>query len=152
MRDEETKYRKKVTQSLITMGQVSIVESHATALGIPDVNFCSKDGVESWLELKWVYPDRMPVIKTTQVAWHRNRSNIFMNSFMLIGTWFDSHILVPGYAVESLKMLSNDLENWEAVSIGIWKNSAKPPMKEIMIRAEAERIEYEIGKAEHERD
>jgi len=142
MRDGETKYRRAIVNQLITMGQVSVVESHDTSIGIPDLNFYSKESYEVWLEIKWVYPDRMPNIRPSQVAWHRNRSNISPNSFMLIGTWFNSHILIPGHAVESVKILGNDLEEWKAVSYGIWENCEKPPMRDILERIKAELVVY----------
>jgi hypothetical protein len=140
MRNGETSYRRAIVPQLVTMGQVSVVESHDTSVGIPDLNFCAKVGYEAWLELKWVYEDRMPNIRPAQVAWHRRRSEISPNSFVLVGTWEGEHILIPSHSAETMKTMPNDLETWRAVSYGWWQNCPKPPMGLIMKRIEAELI------------
>lgn len=47
------------------------VESHSTAVGVPDVNYCI-DGTEGWLELKAENTKGL-VLRKSQYAWIRDR-------------------------------------------------------------------------------
>src|SRR4030067_1055575 len=51
---------------------VSMVESHAVSIGIPDLNYCI-NGREGWIELKTIHGDEMPKIRTAQRRWARVR-------------------------------------------------------------------------------
>lgn len=76
---------------------LSIVESHATSPGIPDVNYCVK-GVEGWIELK-----QFPKIdiKTSQVRWFRERVKAGGFPLFVVGGE-RSFYVVPGDRVTML--------------------------------------------------
>ena len=134
----EGQYSKTVCGELVKYGQVSKIESHATSIGIPDLNFHSKSGWESWIELKW-YGMEFPMVRASQVAWHRERWKVGINSWFLVGTSAATHILIPGSCAESLK-LNPDWEEWKAYSYGIWEDQVIPPMSRILDRME---MDYE---------
>jgi len=134
----ENLYRTSIIQELNKLGHVSRIESHATSIGVPDLNFFSKSGHETWFELKWLGLDNKPEIRSSQVMWHRNRWRVGSNSYFLIGTHDCEHILIPGMAAESLKTLEHDKEHWYAMAYGVWRESPNPPMEDILKRIEAE--------------
>lgn len=62
---------RKYVASLIE-GHCCQVESHATANGIPDTNFCV-NGVEGWVELKFVRNNDKIKVRPSQWVWAKRR-------------------------------------------------------------------------------
>jgi hypothetical protein len=70
---------------------LSWIESHATALGAPDANYCAY-GVEGWLELK-VGPNFE--VLPSQVAWFRDRLAAGGHPLFFV-YWGDYFMVIPG--------------------------------------------------------
>lgn len=68
MNHSETDLRKQVLEHMGFLGHWSIIESHATSTGVPDLAYCV-DGVDGWLELKHTRNKKMPRIRPAQRKW-----------------------------------------------------------------------------------
>ena len=62
---------KDVFQQIVTSGvpfHVSWIESHATCIGAPDIQYCV-DGVDNWIELKYGDDKNPGEVRAAQVLW-----------------------------------------------------------------------------------
>lgn len=133
---KETLLRNKVKKLFKDIGasaHVSWIESHATALGAPDLNYCV-DGVEGWLELK-ASPD--VDIRASQVAWMKERINSGGYPLFFI-SWDNMFLVIPGDRGGDLRR-NCCLENALRLSSSVWADEIpateflsvlKRPMKE----------------------
>lgn len=114
---KETLFRTKVKKLFKSMGDaahISWIESHATALGAPDLNYCI-DGVEGWLELK-ASPDIE--IRASQVTWMKER--IKSGGYPLFFLrWDNMFLIVPGDRGSDLRR-NCCLENALRLASRVW--------------------------------
>lgn len=74
---------KYVRKHIGSVGHFSRVESHATAAGFPDVDYCI-EGQEGHLELKYSPSPTIPYkCRDTQLAWFRDRVTVGGNCYVL---------------------------------------------------------------------
>lgn len=98
---KETSFRTKVKKAFKEMGagvHVSWIESHATALGVPDLNYCL-DGTEGWLELK-ASPDIE--IRASQVIWMKEHIKSGGHPLFFF-RWDNMFLIVPGDRGDDLR-------------------------------------------------
>lgn len=80
---QEATLWKYISKNLAGKGvDLTRVESHATAVGVPDVNCCI-DGVDSWAELKFNTTKGL-VLRDSQFAWMRRRLACGANNIYII--------------------------------------------------------------------
>ena len=103
-RTKEKGLRQKVkdcVNSLISAGHpvhLTWIESHATALGAPDLSYCCY-GVEGWIELK-AGPDIE--VRAAQVRWIKDHIESGGWPLLLV-QWQECFLLVPGSRASSLR-------------------------------------------------
>lgn len=103
---------------------LSWIESHATSVGAPDIQYCC-DGVEGWIELK--AGDDLEV-RASQVSWMREHVRAGGNPLILIQI-SDMFLVVHGSRAKSLRMDSSP-ENLRKQASLVWQN--KIDRKELM--------------------
>jgi len=64
-------------------GHVSKVEAHASAAGIPDLDFCIQE-IEGHIELKYGNKLKKPELRPSQVRWFRDRIKAGGKPFFLL--------------------------------------------------------------------
>lgn len=81
----ETTFRRYVAGKLKKYGQVSQIESGATAAGIPDtLMFDRWTNRDIWIELKHGSPKKKFELRKTQVAWIRRRIRNGGHAFLML--------------------------------------------------------------------
>lgn len=84
MRKPEQKLWDELRPEFNKAGHCCRVESHATAIGFPDVDYCLR-GVEGSLELKvWTPRTKKPLLRTSQGFWHAKREQAGGNCWTLL--------------------------------------------------------------------
>ena len=110
------------------------MESHATSLGVPDLNYCV-DGVEGWLELK-AGPDID--IRASQVIWMKE--HIASGGWPLFFiSWNNMFLIVPGDRGGDLRR-NPCLENAMRLSSSFWTEEI--PMNDFLLRIKRPAKEY----------
>ena len=114
----ESKFWKEIDKGMGRSWQATRIESHATATGFPDVDYCMKNGAEGKLELKFGYANSMPHIEDSQIRWHIKRFKMGGISFIfskikIEGEW--NYMLHYGHQIKNL------YENSDA---NYWKHSS----------------------------
>lgn len=138
---KESKLRatvKAALKQLVLQGHkihVTWVESHATVLGAPDLEYCCY-GVEGWIELK-AFPD--PEVRASQVTWMKDRIAAGGHPLFLFQNQ-DAYTMVPGSAASHIRQDPS----WENVlrhSTSLWPGSL--PSAELMRAMRNPRREYD---------
>lgn len=93
---------------------ISWIESHATALGAPDLNYCM-EGVEGWLELK---ASPGIEIRASQILWMKERINSGGYPLFFL-RWDNMFLIVPGDRGGDLRR-NCCLENALRLSSSVW--------------------------------
>jgi hypothetical protein len=104
------------------------IESHATALGAPDIQYCC-DSVEGWMELK-AGPDID--VKASQVTWMRKHIAAGGYPLFLI-QWSNMFLIVAGSRAKSLR---NDpsLENIIKQASSYWSGELTEERMRIIMK------------------
>ena len=128
---------KKLFKSMSNAGSsvhLTWVESHATSLGVPDLNYCV-DGVEGWLELKaGPHID----IRASQVIWMKE--HIASGGWPLFFiSWGNMFLIVPGDRGVDLRQ-NPCLENVIRLSSSFW--TGEIPMNDFLLRIKRPAKEY----------
>jgi hypothetical protein len=106
-------------------GHCSQVESHATANGIPDTNYCI-DGVEGWIELKFVRGNDKIKVRPSQASWFKKRLKAGAKNLFFMFRWeyqnLRNHYIIR---VRDLAMLERLLSDptpgaWGIEADGSW--------------------------------
>jgi len=80
----EAKFSKVVCGIIVARGgQVSKVEAHASANGIPDLDYCL-GGIEGHIELKVAREGKASTVRPSQRIWMRDRTNAGGTPFYLV--------------------------------------------------------------------
>lgn len=111
------------------------VESHATSLGIPDLNYCYY-GVDGWLELK-AGPNID--IRPAQVLWMKEHIVAGGHPLFLI-QWSDLFMVIPGSRASHIRQ-DTSYENVLTNASTVWTD--KLPEKEFGRVLRNPRREYE---------
>lgn len=114
---------------------MSWIESHATAIGFPDIDYCCY-GVEGSLELK-AGPDFE--VLASQVTWMRERIGAGGWPLFLI-QWGDVYMIVPGVRATDIRRNPSE-ENTMRCASTIWKG--KIPDGEFLKVLRNPKFEYE---------
>lgn len=117
MSESETK--EQICNELRKYGHISQIESHATATGFPDINFCINN-VEGNIELKHGNLGHDIKIRPSQRRWFKQRVDAGGNCWLL-GRFqygaFDLYVLVHG---RHIKLLTNKYASWVKVQTKSW--------------------------------
>lgn len=108
------------------------VESHSTAVGVPDVNYCI-EGIEGWIELKAETTKGM-VLRQSQKVWMRDRLRAGATKIYLLWAadveYTDKRGLTRVYGLihcnpSNIRTLFNSTKPvvWFAESFMTWENS-----------------------------
>lgn len=134
----ETTLRKYL--SPLINGHVCQIESHATAVGIPDTNYCIK-GVEGWIELKFARDNNKVKVRPLQWNWFRKRLKAGHTRLFLMLRWeysnLTNHYLIRVRDLAMLERLRADLtpQAWAIEATGDWAKSIDPAeLNEILTR------------------
>ena len=122
MSQGETKMWKYLGPKLKPYGHFERIESHETAVGTPDVNYCI-EGYCNHLELKYTESEKKCILRPSQSGWFRNRVRHKGQPWLLLqakirGTrgW----TLIPGTNVPGL-VHTKDVKDWLRVGIMVWE-------------------------------
>lgn len=93
------------------------IESHATSIGQPDVNYCI-DGIEGNVELKYTNSAKKGIIlRPSQHQWFRRRVHAGGHPWVLV--WVDIpvddpyYLMVAGHAVVDQRLVQNkSIDSW----------------------------------------
>lgn len=106
-------------------GHCSQVESHATAIGIPDTNYCI-NGVEGWIELKYTTGNRAIKVRPAQWNWFRSRLKAGAKNLYFMFRWeykgLTNHYLIRVRDLAMLERLRSDTTPgaWGIEATGSW--------------------------------
>ena len=111
-------------------GHWSRIESHATSLGVPDVNICL-DGRDVWTELK---QGEDAHIRPSQYRWIKDRLNEGAANIWVMHHQEDmGFMLIKGRYIDQLKKYDNDKEMWRQMAKIVWPREINPiEMREIL--------------------
>jgi hypothetical protein len=103
-------------------GHFERIESHETAVGTPDVNYCI-EGYCNNLELKYTEKEKGCVLRASQSGWFRKRCRAKGQPWLLLC----AHIrqtrgwcLIPGTDVPGL-VHTRDVKDWLRAGIMVWE-------------------------------
>lgn len=122
----ESNLWERIRPKLLKYGDLVRIESHMTAAGIPDVNYCFL-GCEGWIELKFAKrPARASTVvfksqrglDPDQVSWLLNRRRCGGRAFALIqlGKWL---LLIDGKHAAKINVSTTD----QLIAMSTWKRS-----------------------------
>lgn len=122
----ETTLRRYVARQLKAHGQVSQLESGATAAGIPDTLFFDADSRKDvWIELKHGAPKNRWELRKTQIAWMRRRIHKGGFVFLLLkySGGEDRYCLILVNDVTKLEFLSHNQNclSWFSLAEKEWQ-------------------------------
>jgi len=103
-------------------GHFERIESHETAIGTPDVNYCI-EGYCNHLELKYTEKDSGCILRPSQSAWFRNRVRHKGQPWLLLQANIRqtrSYVLIPGTNVPGLVHTKNVIE-WLNAGAMVWE-------------------------------
>lgn len=112
----------------IIQGDVSQIESHATANGIPDTNYCV-DGVEGWIELKFTKNNERIKVRPSQWVWFRRRIRAGAKRVFFMFKWeykgLTNYYLIRVRDLAMLDVLHSDTTPamWAIQAAGSWAKS-----------------------------
>lgn len=122
----ETALRKYASSKM--MGHVVQIESHATAVGVPDTNYCIS-GVEGWVEMKYTRDTDKIKVRPAQWLWFRKRLQAGNNRIFFLLRWeygaLINHYLIRVRDLAVLERLQADLtpQAWAIHASGSWAKS-----------------------------
>ena len=118
----ETKMWKYLGPKLKPYGHFERIESHETAIGTPDVNYCI-EGYCNSLELKYTENEKKCILRPSQSGWFRKRCRAKGQPWLLLCAnirqtrgW----CLIPGTNVPGL-VHTKDVKHWLRVGIMVWE-------------------------------
>lgn len=122
--DNETQFKLNLAKGLRNFGHVSHVESHSTATGFPDIEFCYHGTVVN-IETKHSNEKHEIKIRPSQIRWAKQRLDAGGRVWFLAR--FDlktmvAYILVHG---QYAKELDKEYTTWVKYSSKTWINSIK---------------------------
>ena len=119
----EAKMWKYLGPKLRPYGHFERIESHATAIGTPDVSYCI-GGYCSHLELKYTEKENKCVLRPSQSAWFRDRVKHKGQPWLLLHANIRKkrgYVLIPGTNVPGLVHTKN-VKNWLEAGVMIWED------------------------------
>jgi hypothetical protein len=104
-------------------GHFERIESHETAVGTPDVNYCIR-GYNNHIELKYTEKDNGCILRPSQCGWFKKRIKAKGQPWLLLqanirGT--RGYALIPGTNVPPL-VRTKDVQDWLEAGIMVWKD------------------------------
>lgn len=108
----------------LIVGHVVQIESHATAVGVPDTNICSF-GREHWLELKFTSGSKPFKVRPAQKTWFKRRERAGARNLWILwrhdidGIARHGIVHMAGDKIEDV--FSNSCPSfWSAASVSTW--------------------------------
>lgn len=120
----ETKMWRYLGPKLRPYGHFERIESHETAIGTPDVNYCI-NGYCNHLELKYTENEKKCVLRPSQSGWFRNRVKHKGQPWLLLCANIRQtrgYALIPGTNVPGL-VHTKDVKDWLHVGIMVWEQT-----------------------------
>lgn len=103
-------------------GHFERIESHETAVGTPDVNYCIK-GYCNHLELKFTTKEKGCILRPSQSSWFRRRCRAKGQPWLLLYADIrqtKGYCLIPGTNVPGL-VHTKDVKEWLRKGIMVWE-------------------------------
>ena len=101
------------------LGHCQRIESHATSIGVPDIELCTYTQNQWWIELKVWYADKGVTIRPAQKRWHIQRAIVGGKSLVLIH--FPS---ARRYALlwgdDAVHVKPKELTTWLSLALYVW--------------------------------
>lgn len=102
--------------------QATRIESHSSAPGFPDVDYCMNNGEQGHLEIKFGYNTDMPHILDSQIKWHMKRYDMnglsfFLSKIKYRNIWY--YLIHRGRQCIYLKE-NKTINDWIEVSVKYW--------------------------------
>jgi hypothetical protein len=104
-------------------GHFERIESHATALGTPDVNYCIR-GYNNHIELKYTEKENGCILRPSQCGWFKKRVKAKGQPWLLLHANIRQtrgYALIPGCNVPPLVHTKNVLD-WMQAGVMVWKD------------------------------
>lgn len=104
-------------------GHFERIESHETAVGIPDVSYCIK-GYNNFIELKYTEKENGCILRASQCAWFKKRVKAKGQPWLLLQMKIrDTRgwALIPGCDVPPLVYTKNVID-WMHAGVIVWKD------------------------------
>lgn len=105
-------------------GHFERIESHETAIGTPDVNYCI-NGYCNHLELKYTEKENGCKLRASQSAWFRSRVKAKGQPWLLLQAKIRDtrgYCLIPGTNVPGL-VHTRDVKDWLYRGIMVWEET-----------------------------
>lgn len=122
MSQGETKMWNYLGPKLRPYGHFERIESHETAIGTPDVNYCI-EGYCNHLELKYTKKEKGCVLRASQSGWFRRRCRAKGQPWLLLCADIRQtrgYTLIPGTNVPGL-VHTKDAKDWLRAGIMVWE-------------------------------
>lgn len=124
MNKGETKMWNYLGPKLRPYGHFERIESHETAVGTPDVNYCIQ-GYTNHLELKFTDSEKRGLrLRPSQSAWFRKRCKALGQPWLLAQALVRGkrgYVLVPGTNVPSLARTTR-ITDWLMAGVMVWED------------------------------
>jgi len=105
-------------------GHFDRIESHATAVGVPDIDYCIS-GYCNNLELKWTDSEKRGFrLRPAQAGWFRKRVKALGQPWLLALSQIRGkrgYVLIPGASVPDL-VHTTRVTDWLGRGVGIWED------------------------------
>lgn len=118
----ETKLWRYLGPKLKHYGHFERIESHETAIGTPDVNYCI-GGYNNHLELKYTEKEKKCILRPAQCRWFRARVKAGGQPWLLLHAFIRKtrgYALIPGTNVPQL-VRTKDVSDWLSAAVMIWE-------------------------------
>lgn len=123
----EAKFWKFLRPRLKKYGHFERIESHETAIGTPDVNYCI-EGYTNHLELKYTNSRKRGLrLRPAQAAWFKRRVKALGQPWLLALAEVEdlrAYVLIPGTHVPDLARTTK-IETWLESGVMVWMNEIK---------------------------
>ena len=119
----EMKMWKYLGPKLRPYGHFERIESHETAIGTPDVDYCIR-GYCNHMELKYTEQEKKCILRPSQCAWFKNRVKHMGQPWLLLQCKIRGKrgwVLIPGTNVHQL-VHTKDVEDWLRAGVMVWED------------------------------
>lgn len=114
----EAKLWQEIRAPISYLGQVNRIESHATSIGVPDVELGCINGNQWWIELKAQDPKKGIAMRPAQKGWHLHRAKRGGKSLVLTKTLGNNYMLHWGDI--AAKLPAHEMDEWAASCLYWW--------------------------------
>lgn len=122
MKGPEAKLWDRISPALRRFGHCQRIESHATSIGVPDVEICTHTGNQWWIELKVWDEHKGITIRPAQKRWHTQRAMVGGKSIVIVMVYRSMEVVtyLALWGDDTIDIKPTDMLTWVQRSIYRW--------------------------------